>query len=255
MAGKRKQKKPVESLYQNQVLLLQILYKFRFGTNELLAQYRSITRRTVNKSILILLEKGLIDRRYDSVKKIRGESAVYFLTTPGIKYLRTRFTLTDKIVSAVYKNRIVGEPFINYQLAVFRTYLNLQNQYGDRYDVFTKAEMAKFGQYPEQLPDLFLASKNGKNDFMLDIFTHEPFFVIKKRIKYYIEHRNEEWDSGQYPSILLVCPDARNEDKVIKYCESQLEDFDFLVTTVKALNGGGLEIWSNPVEQDELIRL
>lgn len=243
-------------LHENQVLVLQILYKFRFSTVKLTAQYKGIKRSSVNESLLTLLKAGYIDRRYSNAYKIRGESARYFLTSKGVKYLKTKFTLSDKMIQAIYKNRIVSDPFIDHNLAVSKAYLILQNQYKDRYNVFTKAELVKFNNYPEQLPDLFLASKGDDKDYMLDIFLTEPFFVIKKRIQYYIEHRNEEWNESEpYPSILLVCPDARNEEKVIKYTESQLEDFDFLVSTVKAFMGEPAEIWTSPVEPEVLISL
>lgn len=258
MAVKIERKKKIESLYENQKLLLQILYKFRFGTNELIAEYRGVNRRVVNYSVLKLLRADFIERKYDSFKKIRGESAVYYLSSKGIKYLKAKFTLTNKVVQALYKNRIVSDQFIEHNLAVFRAYLILQKQHKVRYNIFTKAEMAKFDDYPEQLPDLFFGAKNAADkDYMLDIYLHEPFFVIKKRIKYYIEHRNEEWSrSDAYPSILLVCPDARNEAKVIQYTESQLEDFDFLITTTKALLEGNLnEIWTDPTEPEKLVGL
>lgn len=249
-------KKEVEKLYENQLLLLQILYKFRFGTNDLIAKYRGLTRRSINKSMAILLEKGYVVMKFDKTSKFQGIPAVYYLSSKGIRYLKGKFPLNHKIVQANYKNRIVSDQYIQHNLAVFRAYLILNEHYSDRYDLFTRAELAKFDNYPEQLPDLFLAAKNGQKDYMLNIFLHEPFFVIRKRIRYYIEHRNEEWDdSSPYPSILLVCPDARNEDKVIKYCESQLEDFDFLITTVKAFNGENKDIWTNPVDPERNIKL
>lgn len=249
-------KKETIKLYKNQELLLQILYKFRFGTNDQIASYRGLTRRSINKSMSVLQSKDLVVMKFDKTNKFRGEPAVYYLSTKGLAYLKSRLTLHPKIIQANYKNYLVSDQFIQHNLAIFKTYLILKRYYNERYDIFTKAELAMFEQYPEQLPDLFLASKTGEKDYMLNIYLHEPFFVIKKRIKYYIEHRNEEWSDNQpYPSILLVCPDARNEAKVIKYTESQLEDFDFLVTTVKALFGGDENIWSNPVEPERLVRL
>lgn len=246
-----------EKLYDSQLLLLQILYKFRFGTNDLIAQYQGLTRRSINKSLDILVGKDYVVMKFDKTSKFRSEPAFYYLSTKGIKYLKQRFPLNDKIVQANYKNRTVGGEFINHNIAVFKAYLMLNRHYKDRYNVFTKAELAKFDQYPEQLPDLFLAAKEGNKDYMLDIFLQEPFFVIKKRIKYFVEHHNEDWSSNDpYPSILLVCPDARNENRVIQYTESQLEDFDFLITTSKAfLNDSNPAIWTNPTDPEALLSL
>lgn len=243
-------------IYENQLLILQILYKFRFGTNNLIAEYRNKSRSTINESALTLLKDGYIERRYGKAHKAVREPAVYCLATKGVNYLKSRFTLTDKIANTMFKNRHVSDEFIKKCLTTFQAYLMLRRQYGDQYNLFTKSELAKFDQYPEQLPDLFLGAKQGSQDYMLDMFLSEPFFVIKKRVKLYIEHRNEDWhDETKYPNILLVCPDPRTEDKVIKYCESQLEDFDFFVTTVKAFLSGDKAIWTNPVEPERLIEL
>lgn len=246
-----------EKLYKNQLMLTNILYKFRFGTNDLIADYRGLTRRSVNKSLQGLVEKGFVVKKFDKSMKFRSEPAVYYLSTKGLKYLRSYIPLDDRVVQAIHKNRLVSDTFIAHQLSVFQTYNLLRKQYDNSYVVFTKAELTKFKQYPEQLPDLFLANKQEVwKDFMLDIFLTEPFFIIKKRIQYYITHRNEEWnDKEPYPSILIVCPHARNESKVIKYTESLLEDFDFYVTTVKALFSGDKEVWTNPVEPDELVAI
>lgn len=247
-----------EYLYENQILILQILYKFRFGTVNLIANYRGVKRSAVNESLLTLLKDGYINRKYDKKQKIHGESASYFLSSKGIKFLKGKFIMSEKVIQALYKNKIVSSEFIGHNLAVFKAYLILQKQHKDRYGIFTKAEMAKFNDYPDQQPDLFLGAKDASDkDYMLDIFLTEPFFVIKKRIKYYIEHRNEEWsNSDPYPSILLVCPDARNETKTIQYTESQLEDFDFLITTVKAfLDGSNPATWTNPTDPEELVTL
>ena len=251
-----KHKDNEERLYDNQLLLLQILYKFRFGTNDLIAQYRGLTRRSINKSLSILVDNEYVVRKFDKQAKFRSEPAVYFLKPKAISYLKRYFPLDERMIQATYKNYMVSDQFIDDVLAAFKAYLVLNEQYHEEYDIFTKAEIAKFEQFPEQLPHLYLTAKDDSKDYMLNIYRHEPFFVIKKRIKQLIEHRNEEWDDTQpYPSVLLACPDPRTEDKVIKYTESQLEDFDFLITTVKALDHGGQDIWTNPVEPEKLVRL
>lgn len=246
-------KETEETLYNSQLLVLQILYKFRFGTNDLIARYRDVHRFGVNRTLLVLRDKGYIERKYDNKKKIQGESAVYHLSTKGIRYLKSRSELHPRILQAHYKNWLVSDEFIQRCLAVFKAYLILEAQYQGQYEVFTKSELAGFDHYPEQLPDLFLAAKDGSKDFMLDLFLQEPFFVIKKRIKYYHDHRNEDWAVEQdYPSVLLVCPDARTEAKALQYTESNLDDFDFLITTVKAFMSESKAVWTNPVEPENL---
>jgi hypothetical protein len=52
----------------------------------------------------------------------------------------------------------------------------------------------------------------------------------------------------------MACPNAKAEYKVDQYLEAKLEDFDFYVTSTKAvIDRRSKEIWTNPVNPEVLI--
>ena len=56
---------------------------------------------------------------------------------------------------------------------------------------------------------------------MLDIFTDNLFFYIKKRIDQHTKHYDEEsWPGGQYPTVVLVVADSRLKKKAEKYFDT-----------------------------------
>jgi len=61
-------------LNDEQIEVLELLYKFRFGSNDLIAQYFGKKNRSfVFKRLSILLEQGLIGKRFDSSYRIKGK--------------------------------------------------------------------------------------------------------------------------------------------------------------------------------------
>ena len=68
-----------KQLNELQSELLLVLYKFRFGTVELIAQYQDQSVRYTNVRLKILLEQDYIGRNYDSSYNIKGWKASYYL--------------------------------------------------------------------------------------------------------------------------------------------------------------------------------
>jgi hypothetical protein len=74
---------------------------------------------------------------------------------------------------------------------------------------------------------------------MLDIFSEDLFFYIKKRIDQHIKHYDEEsWPGGQYPTVMLVVNNTRLKAKTEKYFEEARDgvfadekDLPFVVST------------------------
>jgi hypothetical protein len=163
----------------------------------------------------------------------------------------------------MYKNKTVSELFVSDKLIIMEAYLTLRDSYLDTFNIFTTSELGGFTDLPEPQPSLYLNRKKPStaksNDYMLDIIKDNRLFVSKLRLQQYIEHcESGEWGEGDYPAVLLVLPDSRAEEKVLKTIESLLEDFDIYTTTIKALLGPKSDnkaIWSESVEPDELLSL
>lgn len=247
------------TLTKHQIHLLKLLYKFRFLTPQLLAQYQTITTVASNKSLNGLLEKGYVDRRYNKDYKLLGKGAVYYLAKNSLTYLRDVHKAHPLILHAMYKNRSVSDSFIDLSLTIVKVFITLRDTYPQQFHQYTKAELAGYMAMPHPLPDLYLQQIDKKlnkpSEYFLMYLTDPRLFVIKKQLNTVIAHYEEEGWEGEYPALLLVCASAPVEYRARVYLEHADIDTDLqvLTTTEKALltPGGGSEVWTE-INSDEL---
>jgi predicted transcriptional regulator len=70
-----------KKLNEEQVAVLQLLWRFRFASNEQIAKYQQKPNsKAVQKRLKILEDQGLIAKRYDKSYKLQGKPAAYYLT-------------------------------------------------------------------------------------------------------------------------------------------------------------------------------
>ena len=257
-------------LNAKQIHLLLLMYKFRFVTSILLADYRQTSNKSaINKSLRVLIKKGYIARRYDKSYKLLGKPASYYLAKEGFRYLRSNFNVDKRAIHAMYKNPSASETFAQHCLDVFRAYLSLKASYPDTFKNYTRPEVLEYDYMPSPTPDLYLGRKDivagSTNEYLLDILTDIQFFIIKKRINLYIKHFEEgDWPEQSYPTVLIVCDDSKIQNKLSRYVQKQLDDnyideqeLIFMTTTKKALfdsnNQGGV-IWREVFEPNEVVK-
>ncbi|HEV7454553.1 MAG TPA: replication-relaxation family protein, partial [Candidatus Saccharimonadales bacterium] len=123
-----------KTLNKNQLHILYLLYKFRFGTTELFVenQNNKISRQYMNVRLRILCEQEYIGRRYDSSYKLGGKSATYHLLSKGIKLLKQRpDDFNPRVLKNIGNDRRAKDRFINHCLQVFSIYCSLKKLYGD----------------------------------------------------------------------------------------------------------------------------
>jgi hypothetical protein len=88
-----------KKLNEEQIAVLQLLWRFRFASSEQIATYQQKTNsKAVQKRLKILEVQDLIAKRYDKSYKLRGRPAAYYLTPNGARML------------AVHKPRKEDEP-------------------------------------------------------------------------------------------------------------------------------------------------
>ena len=249
-------------LTNSQNELLKLLYKFRYANSQLLATHRNKNIATINKTLATLLKRSYIDRNYNQNYKLAGRGAEYYLTNTGIRFLRDTYQLNEAVLHSMYKNKSIGQPFIQKCLLIYQTYIKLQKQYGSSLTILTKAEMAGAEGFPEPLPDLYFYSESA--EYLLDIFTDNLFYLVKKRIDQLIEHfESGDWPEKTHPILLLVLPDSRTEAKTQQYVEkvkddNYIEDGDLIIftTTQKALlTGVEMTIWTNSSSSKDMSAL
>jgi hypothetical protein len=255
-----------KQLNQGQLDVLELLYKFRFGTTELIATGLGKRNGTSIKSRLsILREQGFIERHYDGKDKLQGKHAVYYLKPGAIRALQSqtkRTDITDRTIKNIYKDAAASSQFIEHCLSVFTALTRLSALYGKNLKYFTKANLASFDYFPQPLPDGFLSYKgeSGTRRFFLDIFeAATPAFALNRRVKQFIDYYEAgEWEAtnSDFPAILIICETSILQNRIEKRIQtalnsSEADDLLFATTNWQALNANE---W-RPAGSDERVSL
>ncbi len=236
-------------LNSEQITVLELLYKFRFGSNDLIAQFFGKKDRSfVFKRLSILQELGLVGKRFESSYRLRGRSAAYYLLPEGartIQKYREEGDTDEVNIKAIYKDVIVSEKFIDHCFAVFALYMMLSEKYGDDLDFFSKADQAaSFDNLPKPLPDGYLTFQedDSTRHYFLDILDDDAHLLIdaSKKIKRYIDYKKSgDWSlvaKASFPKIIFVCNSEEASRRVQKRCDAILHkawvlDAKFTTTT------------------------
>jgi len=243
-------------LNAEQLEVLELLYKFRFGTNDLFAQHFGKKDRSfVFKRLNILLEQGLIGKRFESSYRIQGKPAAYYLLPDGARVLRAQRPDRAINIKAIYKDKTVSEEFVEYCLGLFSTYCQLKAKYGEKLHFFTKPQLAKYEYFEEFTPSAYirLVDNNSEQDFFLEYLqSSKPFFAITRRIKQYIEYADSgDWESATnspFPAVLFSCDKPPLQDRMLKKSPTILANADDelkLFVTTK-----GSDTWLSLAEPD-----
>src|ERR1035437_4774466 len=114
-----------------QLIILKIIYKFRFVTSDFIARYRTTSRIAAYKSLTILHKSGYVGRRYEESYKLLGKGARYYLTPQSIKLLRQVEGVNEGVLHARYKDKHSTESFVTSTLEAFKTALEIRSNYPD----------------------------------------------------------------------------------------------------------------------------
>lgn len=252
MLGKEpKYRRPLSS---NQARLLYILFKFRFGTSDLIAAVVKKDRSTVYESLRVLEKQGYIHKFHDSSYRLRGRPAVYTLAAQGIKYLRDNSEIDHTTLRNFYKNKriaIENESLVDHCLLVFRIFAVLKAQTGKKFSIYTKYELDK-DDFVNPKPELWLQRRGNsqKPDYILDIFPAGTMtWLLRKRLR---QHQDFA-DEYEYlcPNVLLVAGNPNTEKRSFRQVEGAIQDFEFYITQQEMLVDGSKKIWIDVAESEE----
>jgi hypothetical protein len=259
----KSEQKHRKKLNAEQLEVLELLYKFRFGSNDLIAQYFGKKDRSfVFKRLTILLDQGLIGKRFDSSYRIKGKPAAYYLLPAGARVLQESRPDRPINVKAIYKDKTISEDFIGYCLNVFDLYCQLKARYGDSLKFLTKGQLAKYDYFEDFVPGVYVRlDTNGvEKDFFLEYLQDsKPFFAIERRIKQYIEYADSgEWEAGtssDFPKVLLICDKPSLQKRLLKnsariFAEADDELVAFVITQDELKQGNNTQ-WFNLTDPDE----
>lgn len=231
MSGSVKHRRKLNT---EQILVLELLYRFRFGSNELFAWYFEKSDRSfVHRRLAILQELGFIGKRFEPSYRLRGRPVAYYLLPDGARMFNQCNDRGYEVnIKAIYKDGTVSERFIDHCLAVFTVYSKLVDEYGEDEDMdfFSRAEQANYANFPKPLPDAYVrlwVDDNAKH-FFIDVIDDDAHLLIdaSKKIKRFIEYKKSgDWvliDKAPFPKIIFVCNTEQAAQKVQKRCDAIL---------------------------------
>jgi hypothetical protein len=267
-----RQKYSRSSLNSGQIAILELLYKYRFGSRQLLANSLGIKAgSSLHTKLEVLRKHGYIDKRLEKRLKLYGVPAAYHLLPKGIRALQAlpeHDFITEQAIRANYKDKTVSNDFIAHTLSVYERTQLLQARY-PALKVFTKRDMGRYSYFPEQPPDAFLSllSDDPKQPhrFFLDVVSDKmPRYLLDKRIAAYCTFFEEGgWDEtgSALPVILLLSewpPAEKRIQRSIAGLLNRLEaDVRVYTTTTTALERADADepIWTAVDDVDELVTI
>jgi|GEM_PF-582595 len=251
-----------QTVNQGQLEVLNLLFLFRYGTNDLFAEYFGKKDRSfVHKRMSILLERGLVARRFDKSYRLHGKPGAYYLRPEGARQLQAKRGIEINI-KKLYKDKELTEQFVRYSLELFTIYNHLRAQYGDTLGFYTRSILSHedYEYFPQPLPHAFISLKTGKQKkrFFLEVLhDDQPWFVAVRTILKHISYAEDgDWEATEtnLPSILLVCESERLAKRVLKrfpkaVADSYEEDnIEFAVAVKADLLGEKTAIWRTEVD-------
>lgn len=223
-----------KKLNEEQVAVLNLLYTFRFASSEHIARYqKKPSSKHVQKRLKILEDQGFIAKRYDKSYKLKGKPAAYYVLPKGARALISLYDREENEpinIKRVYKDKDVSEGFIQHCLNLLGAYLALDALYGNELGFFTKSDLKyeQYEYYPQPLPDahIRLETSPDQKEFFLDIFEDgQPFFVLIRRIKKYLEYAGSgEWPEEALPTVLIVVESKSVHKRLRKRIAKELRD-------------------------------
>jgi len=257
------------ALTTKQLAILNLLYRFRFTTSQLLAQSTHTNKDIINKRLKLMMELNYIDRKFEPEYHLLRKHATYYLMPEGIKALKQapdkKYSL--KVFRNMAREEDKSEQFINHHLAVFSLYCTLRTMYGDELRFFTKSQLTTFEHYPQPLPDAYIRIGDGDDErqFFLDVL-HEsqPFFIATRKVMQYIAYADEgrkEWErktDTALPSVLLICDNPSLKKRLQKKMRSAAENIegdDMMLYAAAIAEIGDNTGWHDLANPDEALSL
>jgi hypothetical protein len=265
-----KQKYVRNSLNGGQVAVLELLYKYRFGSRQLLASSLGVKAENgLYQKVEVLVKAGYVGKRFDKRLKLQGMPVGYYLTTKGLRALQAlpdHNYINDQAMRISYKDKTVSNDFIAHTLSVYEHTQSLTRQYPGL-KTFTRRDMSRYDYFPEQLPDAFLSLRSDDPEqphrYFFDIVSDRtPRYVLDKRLANYAEFfESDIWEGtgSALPVTLLLSEWSPAEKRIQRSVAAQLNQLDsemrVFTSTTTALeqSDDNRAIWTDVTDTDELL--
>lgn len=245
-----------KQLNQNQLEILRILFRYRFASRDLIAQY--FNKKDVYRQLLVLEDRGLIGRRYEPSYKLAGKPAAYYLKPDGLRELQQVSGDMEANVKSLYRATQVSEQFINHCMSILSISLHLRRQ-EPKTKFFTKINLRKndYSYFPSPLPDAYIRVKDS-HYFLNYIDNSKPFFAIVRWLKLLEEYyENGTWDDTgtDFPIVLFVTDSMNTQKRLHKFIVKNVEGIKIYTALRRDVINDDGKIWRNAEESDEFYSL
>ena len=262
-------------LKKGQIAILEALYECRFCSCRLLADRLGITSgSSLHEKLNVLMKHGFVDRRYDKSFRLRGMPAAYYVTPKGLRQLQLihgRERVTDAIVKAGYRDRVVSQAFVNHTVRVCAYINQLQHRY-PLLEVLLRREMMLCSYVPANPPDAFLLLRvndgirqSGIRKFFFDVVSKDMLpSTIRRRLAGYMSFfDNGGWDemNSELPKLLLLLEDTamkRRLERIARAVRRRFgldDEIEIYVAMAEDLLNGDTAIWLSIDETSEFLAL
>lgn len=212
-------------LNQEQVDILELIYKFRFVTVATVKDYFAESNPGMNvfRRLEVLADQDFVAKRYFDNYRLLHKPVVYYLLPDGVRKLNEYRDEGDEAdVKGIYRDGAVSERFAMHCVAVFDLYNRLTVQYDDELEFLAKGDQAGFEDFPKQKPDAYLTL--GTKHYFIDILDDDDHLLVdaSKKIKRYIEYRKSgSWAAMNvpFPEIIFICNSEDACMRVQKRCD------------------------------------
>lgn len=212
------------NLNENQLQILAMLYKFRYITVPLLTEYKALKSNSIQRTLDILIDKELVERKFDKSYIKAEKPALYYLSKTGIALLRTDDKYNKGVLNSYYRNGRASEAFVQHKLDTLKVFLAIKATYGDHFRVFTQQELMGFDDFPAKKPDLFLRARDDSTEYFVTLAHDTLPYLYRKRFKELVQHYDEEgWENGDYPTQLFIFFDNQQEYGFLSHVRQKLE--------------------------------
>jgi len=260
---KKQAKEKAKHLTKKQRELLNLVFRFRFVTASLVADYYGQPQIS---GIWVRLEKlvalGMLTKRYDGRYKIHGRSAEYYVTPVARHELRRVANQTEREIKQLYSRPMASDRFVTNCLSLLSIRNQLSRRYGQRLMYMTKVQLnlEKYDYLPKPLPDAYLRldkSHGPEGSYFLDYFDDAVSLGIHaRRLNLYHQYKEDgEWDGtdADFPVILAVCQSRGLAKRLIRrarhFISSEYSDIKVRVVALDDLvaqTGPKWAIWTDP---------
>jgi hypothetical protein len=261
-------------LSDKQIVLMELVYKYRFSTREYIGNSLGIASgSSLHERLEVMAGHEYLGKRKDIRSQALNKPVVYYVAPKGIKALQAlqgHEHISDQAVRLSYQNKnTVRDDFVAHVLNIYGLALRLQRQYAGL-KAFTPRDTSRYTYFPDQLPDAFLSlpTDNPKQPhrFFLDVIRdRQSRRVLEHRLQNYVEFFDDGgWDKtgSPLPVILLVSewgPSERGIQRFVRRIldnlDSELRVYTATANAILVTPAANLEIWTDVQDTDDLVSL